>query len=133
MKKILLVGISIISIIKLTAQNELPLNYFRSPLDIPLYLSGNFGELRSNHFHSGLDIKTQGVEGQKVYAVADGFVSRIRISPYGYGNAIYIDHPNGYTSVYAHLQRYEGKIAEEIKEYQYKNKTWVIIHFPRFV
>lgn len=130
MKKILLLGISIISIIKLIAQNELPLNYFRSPLDIPLYLSGNFGELRSNHFHSGLDIKTQGVEGQKVYAIADGFVSRIRISPYGYGNNIYIDHPNGYTSVYAHLQRYEGKIAEEIKKYQYKNKTWEMDYYP---
>ncbi|PIZ05498.1 MAG: peptidase M23, partial [Flavobacteriales bacterium CG_4_10_14_0_8_um_filter_32_5] len=123
-KKVFILGVSLINMLFLAAQDSLPLNYFRSPLDIPLYLSGNFGELRSNHFHSGLDIKTQGVEGQKVYAVADGFVSRIRNSPYGYGNAIYIDHPNGYTSVYAHLQKYEGKIAEEIKKYQYKNKTW---------
>jgi len=129
-KKVFILGVSLINMLFLAAQDSLPLNYFRSPLDIPLYLSGNFGELRSNHFHSGLDIKTQGVEGQKVYAVADGFVSRIRISPYGYGNAIYIDHPNGYTSVYAHLQKYEGKIAEEIKKYQYKNKTWEMDYYP---
>lgn len=124
----LLVGV--LGFLNLKAQDNLPLNYFRSPMDIPLYLSGNFGELRSNHFHSGLDIKTQGVEGQKIYAVADGFVSRIRISPFGYGNAIYIDHPNGYTSVYAHLQSYQGKIAEEIKKFQYKNKTWEMDYFP---
>ena len=66
-----------------------PQDYFRSPLDIPLFLSGNFGELRSNHFHAGIDIKTAGVEGQKIYAVADGYVSRIKVSPYGYGNALY--------------------------------------------
>lgn len=112
------------------SQDTLPLNYFRSPLDITLYLSGSFGELRSNHFHSGIDIKTQGVEGHKIIAVADGYVSRIRISPYGYGNALYIDHPNGYTSVYAHLQKYSGKIAAEIKKYQYTNQTWEIDYYP---
>lgn len=130
MKKIILLGVCLLNLVLISAQDSLPINYFRSPLDIPLYLSGNFGELRSNHFHSGLDIKTQGVEGQKVYAVADGYVSRIRISPYGYGNAIYIDHPNGYTSVYAHLQKYEGEIAQEIKKYQYENKTWEMDYYP---
>jgi len=64
----------------LFAQNQFPTDYFRSPLDIPLLLSGSFGELRSNHFHTGLDFKTQQKEGFKVYAAADGFISRIKIS-----------------------------------------------------
>ncbi len=109
---------------------EYPQNYFRSPLDIPLVLSGNFGELRSNHFHAGLDIKTQGVEGKKVYAVADGFVSRIKVSPYGYGNAIYITHPNGYTSVYGHLKKYSDRITEYVKAEQYKKESFAIQLFP---
>src|SRR6218665_159822 len=85
-------------------QNQYPKDYFRSPLDIPLLLSGNFGELRPNHIHSGFDFKTQKKEGFNVYAAADGFVSRIKISEIGYGKAIYITHPNGFTSVYGHLQ-----------------------------
>jgi len=114
------------------AQNpeKYPKNYFRSPLDIPILLSGNFGELRNNHFHSGLDIKTQGVEGKNVYAIADGFVSRIKIMPIGYGKIIYITHPNGYTSSYAHLQRFKGKIADYIKKYQYDNETFEMDFYP---
>jgi hypothetical protein len=105
-------------------------DYFRSPLDIPLYLSGNFGELRSNHFHAGLDIKTQGVEGKNVYAVADGYVSRIKVSPYGYGNALYVTHPNGFTSVYGHLQKYNDKIGLAVKNYQYKKEEFEVELFP---
>jgi hypothetical protein len=112
------------------AQNNYPQNYFRSPLDIPLVLAGTFGELRSNHFHSGIDIKTQGVEGKKIYAVADGYVSRIKISPFGYGNAIYITHPNGYISVYAHLQRYNDTIAGIMKWVQYQRKSFAVEYFP---
>lgn len=100
-----------------------PKGYFRSPMDIPLYLSGSFGELRSNHFHTGLDIKTQGVEGQKIYATADGYISRIRVSHYGYGLALYMNHPNGYTTVYAHLSRFQSAIAAYVKEEQYKNRS----------
>lgn len=107
-----------------------PINYFRSPLDIPLLLSGNFGELRNNHFHSGLDIKTQGVEGKNVYAIADGFVSRIKIMPIGYGKIVYITHPNGYTSSYAHLQHFKGKLADYIKKYQYNNETFEMDFYP---
>ncbi len=99
------------------AAQDFPKEYFRSPLDIPLFLSGNFGELRTGHYHSGLDIKTQGREGFKVFAVADGFVSRIKISPWGYGNAVYITHPNGRTSVYAHLQKFSSKIARVDQKY----------------
>ena len=113
-----------------SSSQEVRKDYFRSPLDIPLYLSGNFGELRSNHFHAGLDIKTQGVEGQNIYAVADGYVSRIKISPYGYGNALYIVHPNGFTSVYGHLQKYNETITKRVKDYQYKKEEFEVELFP---
>ena len=112
------------------SQDSIPKNYFQSPLGIPLFLAGNFGELRSNHFHSGLDMKTQGKEGFKIYAAADGYVSRVKISPWGYGKTIYIDHPNGYTTVYAHLQGYKGKIAKTIKDHQYKVERWEIDWHP---
>jgi murein DD-endopeptidase MepM/ murein hydrolase activator NlpD len=98
----------------------------QAPLDIPLYLSGTFGELRSNHFHSGLDIKTEGVEGKIVSAVWSGTVSRIVVSPYGYGNALYIDHPNGLTSVYAHLQRFNTAIQSYVREQQYAKETYAL-------
>ena len=84
---------------------------FANPLDIPLVLSGTFCELRSNHFHGGIDIKTQGRSGLKVVSIADGYVTRIKISSYGYGKALYIHHPkSGITSVYAHLDGFSPKI-----------------------
>ncbi|MEN8927872.1 MAG: M23 family metallopeptidase [Flavobacteriales bacterium] len=92
---------------------------FRSPLDIPLIVAGNFGEVRSNHFHTGMDFKTMGVEGKNIYAIEDGYISRIAFSHYGYGRALYITHPNGYTSVYAHLSKFKSPIAEYAKNYQY--------------
>ncbi|MGC8866369.1 MAG: M23 family metallopeptidase [Bacteroidales bacterium] len=96
---------------------------FINPLAQPLRLSGTFGELRPNHFHSGIDIKTNQEEGWPVIAVADGYISRIAISPTGYGKALYIDHPSGYTSVYAHLQRMNGKIQEYVigKHYELRS------------
>ncbi len=108
---------------------EYPQDYFQSPLDIPIDLSGSFGELRSNHFHSGLDMKTKGVEGLPVYASADGYVSRIKISTFGYGKAIYVTHPNGYTSVYGHLQKANGAIQEYIKKKHYQEKNYEIEMF----
>ena len=99
---------------------------FISPLDIPLDVSGLFGELRSNHFHSGLDLKTQQKEGLPVYAVGDGYISRIKISTYGYGKAIYITHPNGYTTVYGHLQKANGTIEDYIKKAHYAQKSFEI-------
>ncbi|MGJ8745023.1 M23 family metallopeptidase [Polaribacter sp.] len=106
------------------AQEKYPTNYFRSPLDIPIVLSGTFGELRSNHFHSGMDIKTQGRQGLKVYAAADGYVSRIKVSQYGYGKALYVTHPNGFTTVYGHLSNYADKIQEYVKAIQYKKENY---------
>ena len=101
------------------SQRDFPKDYFGSPLDIPLSYAGNFCELRPNHFHGGLDIKTDGKEGLKVYAAAEGFVSCIKVSTYGYGKVMYIDHPNGYTTVYAHLQKFAPEIEKFVKERQY--------------
>jgi Peptidase family M23 len=112
------------------AQNPYPQDYFRNPLDIPLVLAGTFAELRSNHFHSGMDIKTQHKEGFKVYAAARGYVSRIKVSHWGYGKALYITHPNGYTTVYAHLQKFSPKIEAYIKKLQYKKESFEIETFP---
>ncbi|MFK5889359.1 MAG: M23 family metallopeptidase [Flavobacteriaceae bacterium] len=100
-------------------------------MDIPFILAGTFGELRSNHFHSALDIKTKNQEGIPVKAIADGYVSRVKISLWGYGKAIYITHPNGYTSVYAHLKKFEPTIEAFVKEKQYKKKTFEIQIFPK--
>lgn len=107
----------------INAQNY-PQNYFRYPLDSLPSLVSPFGGLRDNHFHSGMDLRTNQREGLPVFASADGYVSRIKIQSIGYGKAIYIDHPNGYTTVYGHLQKYSGKIAEWIQNYQYKNQTF---------
>lgn len=106
------------------SQIQYPKDYFRSPLDIPMQLSGNFGELRSNHFHAGFDFKTQKKEGLSVFAAADGYVSRIKISTFGYGKAIYITHPNGFTTVYGHLQKGSPFIEKFIKQEQYKNQSY---------
>ena len=100
------------------AQNQYPKNDFRSPLDIPLYLSGTFGEPRKTHFHAGLDIKTQGVIGKNIYAIGDGYISRIKVSAWGYGNALYITHTNGYTSVYAHLNEFNKTISAWVEKQQ---------------
>ncbi|HSP11999.1 MAG TPA: M23 family metallopeptidase [Salegentibacter sp.] len=116
--------------INLYAQPSVPEDYFTSPLDVPLVLSGTFGELRSNHFHSGLDIKTQQRQGLNVLATAEGFVSRINIQHYGYGKAIYVQHPNGYTTVYGHLQKFSPEIEAYVKKRQYANETYEIELFP---
>ena len=116
--------------VSVIAQEKYPKNYFRKPLDIPLILAGTFGELRSNHFHSGIDIKTQKREGLPVFAAADGYISRIKIKLYGYGKALYITHPNGYTTVYAHLKKFAPKIEAFVKKQQYKKESYTIQLFP---
>ncbi|MFI5450609.1 M23 family metallopeptidase [Pedobacter sp. UC225_61] len=108
-----------------------PLTDFRHPLDIvPPALAGSFGELRANHFHSGTDFKTNQRIGYPVYATADGYISRLRVQNSGFGLALYINHPNGYTSVYGHLSRFSPKIAQQVKSIQYKNKSYEIDEFP---
>ena len=92
---------------------------FSKPMNLPFNLAGSFGEPRPDHFHSGIDIKTNGVEGEPVFAIGDGYISRIRVSPYGYGKAIYITHTNGYTSVYGHLSKFYGAIEKYIHAQHY--------------
>lgn len=113
----LLLGISS----SLLKGQELP-----NPFTFPVLLSGNFGELRSNHFHAGIDFKTQGVEGKPIHAVNDGYISRVSVSPGGYGNALYLTHPDGITTVYGHLQRYTASVAAYIKEQQYAKESFVV-------
>jgi hypothetical protein len=106
------------------AGSDYPKNYFRYPLDSAVNLVSPFGSLRDNHFHSGSDLRTNGREGLIVYAAADAYVSRIKIQRNGYGKAIYLTHPNGFTTVYGHLQRFHGKIAEYILNYQYQQQDF---------
>jgi len=115
----------------LHAQQDIPQDYFVNPLDGQLVLAGSFGELRSNHFHSGLDLKTQRRVGLPVYAAAGGTVTRIKISHYGYGKAIYVTHPNGYTTVYGHLQKFCDEIEEFVKKAQYNKEKFEIELFPK--
>src|SRR5436190_958864 len=105
-------------------KSSYPQNYFRNPLDIPIDLAANFGDLRSNHFHMGLDIRTQGRENLAVHAAADGYVSRIKIEKWGYGKAIYITHPNGYTTLYAHLNAFYPQLDEAVKKREYAVEQW---------
>lgn len=110
----------------LFAQSPYPQNDFRSPVDTTLTLAGNFGEIRPNHFHAGFDIRTNNREGMPIYAVADGYISRIKISANGYGKALYITHSNGYTSVYGHLKNFEKNIQIFSNTVQYSKKSYEI-------
>lgn len=98
---------------------------FCSPFDFPILLSANFGELRPNHFHNGLDIKTQGVTGKPIHCIADGYVSRVAVLHGGYGQAIYVTHPNGLTSVYGHVISFAKNIQACVRQYQYAHETFV--------
>lgn len=122
----------------LTLAQEYPQDYFMFPIrpGEQNFLSGSMGELRSNHFHAGIDIKTGGVTGYKIHCAADGYIARIKISSYGYGQAIYVKHPNGMTTVYAHCESFSPKIEKYIKSQQYKLKRFSVDlyltanHFP---
>ena len=124
MKKLLALLFTLISV------SSFSQNYI-SPFDFPLYLSGTFGELRSNHFHAGIDIKTESVEGKKIYAIEDGYISRIKISTWGYGRVLYIVHPKtGHTSVYAHMQKFNNEIEKIIKKEQYRKESFEVNFYP---
>lgn len=112
----------------IVAQTE---QYYRNPLDIPLVVSGSFAELRTNHFHSGTDFTTSGATDLPVYAAADGYVSRIKVSAYGYGRALYIDHPDGRTTVYAHLNGYAQKIDSAVRAEQYRLESYEVDYYPK--
>ena len=105
---------------------EKPENPFVSPFDFPLLLSGNFGELRANHFHGGVDFKTQGVVGKPIRCIADGYISRVTVTPGGYGQAVYITHDNGYTSVHGHLHKFMTEVEQVVEAYQYEHETFAV-------
>ena len=105
---------------------EKPVNPFISPFDFPLLLSGNFGELRANHFHGGVDFKTQGVVGKPIRCIADGYISRVTVTPGGYGQAVYITHTNGLTSVHGHLHQFMDEVQQAVEAYQYEHETFAV-------
>lgn len=106
------------------AQNKYPQHYFRNPLNIHILLAGNFGECRPGHFHSGIDIRTEGKENLPVFAAADGYISRVKMEPGGFGHGIYITHPNGYTTLYAHLNDFFPALQKVVHSEQYAKKDW---------
>jgi murein DD-endopeptidase MepM/ murein hydrolase activator NlpD len=124
--------IYLLSLLFLLPQGDVPKDrsLFISPVKIPLAVSANFGELRTDHFHSGLDIKTLGVTGKEVVATAPGYVYRISISPGGFGKALYLRHPSGYSTVYGHLDRFSPEIEEYVNTRQYEEKSYMITLWP---
>jgi hypothetical protein len=128
----ILIRLLLINILFFNILNDNPKdrNIFIPPVKIPLSLSANFGELRIDHYHSGLDIKTRGVTGQEVVAAAPGYVYRISVSPGGFGKALYLRHPSGYSTVYGHLDRFVPEIEEYVINQQYEKKSYTITLFP---
>jgi hypothetical protein len=108
---------------------DYPKGYFRYPLDLPPSTAGSFGELRPSHFHSGLDFRTNQQSGYPVHAAADGYVSRVRVQFGGGGNIVYINHPNGYTTVYMHNKQFSPQIAKALRDYQALHQ-WFEVDFP---
>ncbi len=127
-----IIRLSLISILFFTALSDKPKDNstFIAPIRIPLLLSANFGELRIDHYHSGLDIKTQGTIGKEVVAAADGFIYRISVSPGGFGKALYVRHASGYSTVYGHLDRFTPEIDEYVRSQQYDKKSFLVTLFP---
>lgn len=121
-----LVFITLFFIIATSKAQNYPQNYFRNPLNIPMQLVANFGELRANHWHMGLDIRTQQKENLPVHAAAEGYIARVKIEPGGFGRAIYINHPNGYTTLYAHLNNFLPKLEQYVKAEQYRLESWAV-------
>jgi len=128
----LLIRLYIFSILFYNTLNNIPKDstIFIPPLKIPQLLSSNFGELRIDHFHSGLDIKTQGVTGKEVVAPADGYIYRISVSPVGYGNSLFIRHPSGYSTVYGHLEKFAPEIEKYVRKRQYEQKSFAVVLWP---
>ncbi|MEN8201440.1 MAG: M23 family metallopeptidase [Bacteroidota bacterium] len=123
MRRLILIAIIQIGIGQLSGQQKFS---FHPPLKIPMYLSGNFGEIRTDHIHSGIDIKTQGSIGHPVFSVEEGYISRIKVQANGYGKSVYVNHPSGHTSVYGHLDRYKDDIAAYVKKIQYARKSHTV-------
>lgn len=128
-----MLGIYVLTTAGVKAQSGgYPTDYFRHPINLPVSMAGDFAEIRPNHFHSGIDLRTGGKEGEKVYAPADGYVSRINISAWGGGKVLYITHPNGYRTVYMHLSAFCGEIGQFVHNYQYSHHLFAFdIELPK--
>jgi murein DD-endopeptidase MepM/ murein hydrolase activator NlpD len=130
MHKPFLFFIVLLFCLKLSAQEftepNYPKGYFRYPLDIPMSLVANFGELRPNHYHMGLDCRTQQKQNLPVHAAADGYIAKVKIEPGGFGRAIFINHPNGLTTLYGHLNDFSPELEKYVKQQQYKLESWKI-------
>ncbi len=120
----LLLSLFLLSTLPAGAQSPYPQDLFRNPLRIPILLAGNFGECRPGHFHSGIDIKTGGKENEPVHAAAAGYVSRIKMEPGGFGHALYVTHPEGYTTLYAHLNNFAPALQAFTRRAQYAREQW---------
>lgn len=131
MKNTLLIFLSSLCLTQISFAQKNDKPDYHSPLGIPQILAANFGELRPNHFHMGIDLKTNGRIGYNLYAVEEGFVSRIKVSPYGYGKVVYINHPNGITSVYAHCSAFKGKLDSIVRHTQQNEQNFAVEVFPK--
>lgn len=100
---------------------------FGSPVHIPVQLAGNFGEPRPHHFHGGIDVKTDREVNLGIYSIADGYVSRAVVEKYGYGQAIVVTHPNGYSSYYVHINRFAPQVEAAIRRWQYRHRQFAAI------
>ncbi len=128
---ILFFAVAVFFAFSLTDRKEYPQDYFISPVDSEIRLSGTFGELRPNHLHAGIDIKARnGKIGQTLYAAADGYVSRIKMQSGSYGKVVYISHPNGYTTVYAHMHKFTPELEKYVREQQYRRKKFEVDLYP---
>ncbi len=116
--------------LSLTVVSAQPADYYRSPIDFQVSLSANYGEMRTNRFHTGVDIKTQGTVGHPLYAAADGYIARVTVSPGGYGRALYINHPNGTATVYAHMNNFTEDVEEWLRGERYSQQRSDIDAFP---
>ncbi|HYV93210.1 MAG TPA: M23 family metallopeptidase [Chitinophagales bacterium] len=125
---LLFISVALVSLNQISF-SQIP--HFRNPLDIPIRLSANFGDIRDDHYHTGIDIRTNEKIGFKVYAAADGYISRIKISPYGYGKVLYITHPGGYITVYGHLDHFTPGIDKYVRTQQYASKKFEVEMFPK--
>jgi hypothetical protein len=129
-RKALLTALLFVFAVSLASSQPYPQNYFGNPIDTPFVLAGTFGEIRSDHFHTGIDISTNNKQGKPVYAAADGFISRIKVSATGFGKALYITHPNGFVTVYAHLKNFSEPIEKYVRKVQYKNESFEMDDSP---
>ena len=126
MKNICLIILILVTFFSTHGQNQYPKDYFAPPVDIKMAIAGTFGELRNNHFHSGIDIKTRQKINMPIYASQEGYIKRIKVSSYGFGKALYINHPKGFTTVYAHLEKFSPEIQKRAEEEHYMKEKFEI-------